>query len=277
MPQNFLDLHLVDFCQLDCKHCYLNKGNRVMPLDMLRAICEDFFQTDFPLPQSVIILSGGEPLLHPNFIGACNIVRKLIGHVSLTTNGILIPKYIYTFERNDGIQVSVDGDEKAHDFIRGKGSYEKAVRALKLLDEYKIRHSISFTINQANKHCTDHIIDLCVETGAHTLNFNIYQPIRKSDDLKPIRYTEWIEMRKYVAKRMEKGGICLPEGCIEGGCIARILGLSVLTDGTYWDCSRNEKVIGKYPQPIKEVLLWDNIKEGKPVNPFETCCRNLKW
>ena len=276
MPQNFLDLHLVDYCQLDCKHCYLNKGNRVMPLDMLRAICEDFLQTDFPLPQSVIILSGGEPLLHPNFIEACDSVRKLISHVSLCTNGILIPKYIHTFHKNDGIQVSVDGDREAHDFIRSKGSYEKAVKALKLLDEYGIRHSISFTINQANKHCVDHIIDLCVETGAHTLNFNIYQPIRKSE-LETIRYMEWIEMRKYVAKRMEKKGICLPEGCIEGGCIARILGLSVLTDGTYWDCSRNEKVIGKYPQPIREVLLWDNIKKHEPVNPFETCCRNLKW
>lgn len=115
--------------------------------------------------------------------------------------------------------MSIDGDKKAHDFIRGKGSYEKAVRALKLLDEYGIRHILSFTINEVNKHCVDHIIDLCVETGARTLNFNIYQPIRKSD-LKPIRYTEWIELRKYVAKRAEKEGIYLPEGCIKGGCIA---------------------------------------------------------
>jgi len=276
MPQNFLDLHIVDFCQLDCKHCYLNKGNRVMPLNMLRAICEDFLKTDFPLPQNSIILSGGEPLLHPKFVEACNIVRKLNGHITMSTNGILIPKFIHTFKRNDGIQVSIDGDQKAHDYIRGKGSYEKAVRALKLLDEYGIRHTLSFTINQANKHCIDHIIDLCIETGTCTLNFNIYQPIRKSD-LEPIRYMEWIELKKYAEKRAEKEGIYLPKGCIEGGCIARILGLSVLPDGTYWDCSRNQKVIGKYPQPIREVLLWDNIKRHEPVNPFETCCRNLKW
>lgn len=247
-----------------------------MPLDMLRAICEDFLRTDFPLPESTVILSGGEPLLHPNFIEACNIVRKLIGHVSLSTNGILIPQYIHTFQRNDGIQVSVDGDEKAHDFIRGKGSYEKAVRALKLLDEYGIRHTISFTINLTNKHCVGHIIDLCIETGASTLNFNIYQPVRENK-LEPLRYMEWIELKRYAEKRAEKEGIYLPEGCIERGCIARVLGLSVLPDGTYWDCSRNQKVIGKYPQQIKEVLLWDNIKEHKPVNPFETCCKYIEW
>ena len=276
MPENFLDLHIVDYCQLNCKHCYLNKGNRVMPLDMLRAICEDFLQTDFPLPQSSLILSGGDPLLHSNFVEACDIVRKLNGHIRLSTNGILIPKYIHTFHKNDGIQVSVDGDRKAHDFIRGKGSYEKAVKALNLLDEYGIRHSISFTICKANKHCVDHIIDLCIETGACTHNFNIYQPIRKGE-LKPLRYTEWIKLKRNVENRTEKAGIYLPEGCIEGGCIARILGLSVLPDGTYWDCSRNQKIIGKYPQPIREILLWDNIKKQMPVNPFETCCRNLEW
>ncbi|MBA7514210.1 hypothetical protein ES705_06235 [subsurface metagenome] len=61
MPQNFLDLHIVDFCQLNCKHCYLNEGNSVMPLDMIRLICTDFLQTAFPLPQSAIIFSGGDP------------------------------------------------------------------------------------------------------------------------------------------------------------------------------------------------------------------------
>lgn len=114
MPANFLDLHIVDFCQLNCKHRYLNKGNRVMPLDMLRAICEDFLTTDFLLSESNIILSGGEPLLHPNFIDICCIVRKLNGHITMSTNGILVVKYIHTFQRNDGIQMSADGDENTH-------------------------------------------------------------------------------------------------------------------------------------------------------------------
>lgn len=45
---NYLDLHIVDFCQLSCKHCYLDGGNNGMPLEMIQAICEDFLQTDFP-------------------------------------------------------------------------------------------------------------------------------------------------------------------------------------------------------------------------------------
>lgn len=77
-----------------------------MPLDMLRAICTDFLKTAFPLPQRAIILSGGEPLLHPNFVEPCNIVRKLNGHVTMSTTGILIPKYVHTFQKNDVIHMN---------------------------------------------------------------------------------------------------------------------------------------------------------------------------
>ncbi len=66
-----------------------------MPLDMIRSICTDFLKTAFPLPQSAIILSGDDPLVHPNFVEACDTLRKLNGHITMSTNGILIPKYIY--------------------------------------------------------------------------------------------------------------------------------------------------------------------------------------
>lgn len=67
MVANFLDLHIVDYCQLNCRHCYLSQGNSFMPIDLLKNVCIDFLQTNFPLTESTIILSGGEPLLHPHF------------------------------------------------------------------------------------------------------------------------------------------------------------------------------------------------------------------
>ncbi len=85
-----------------------------MSLDMIEAICKDFLLTDFPLQKNNIILSGGDPLLHPNFEYVCDVVRKLNGSISLSTNGILIPKYISTFRKNDFISTcrfSIDGQE----------------------------------------------------------------------------------------------------------------------------------------------------------------------
>ena len=91
-------------------------------------------------------------------IEACNIIRKLNGHI--ITNGILILKFIHIFKRNDGIKVSIDGDRETHDRIRGKGSYDKAIEALENLREDGIRHSIGFMVCRKNFYCIDHIIEL---------------------------------------------------------------------------------------------------------------------
>jgi MoaA/NifB/PqqE/SkfB family radical SAM enzyme len=274
MPFNFLDLHIVDFCQLDCRHCFLNKGNSVMPLDMIKEICTDFLQTRFPLPQSHIVLSGGDPLLHPEFPEVCRIVKDLGCTISLSTNGILVPQYISVFHPNDSIQVSIDGDKTTHDYIRGEGVYEKAVLALNILKEENIPHSISFTINKQNEHCLDHVIDLCRESGSYLLNFNLYQPIR-NNDLDPIPFSQWLELRQSAEKKLKSHDIIMPDICFETGCIAGILGLSVLPDGTYWDCSRNQNIIGRYPQKIREVLFWDHIRNHTSRDQFQTCCRRL--
>jgi len=247
-----------------------------MPLEMIREVSTDFLQADLPLPQSTIILSGGEPLLHPQFGEVCSIVRGLNEYVALSSNGILVPQYIDLFRGNDGIQISIDGDNRVHDFIRGEGSYEKAVRALRLLDENNIRHSISFTANKQNLKCIDHIINLCIETGSYLLNFNLYHPIHENG-LDPLSFSNWLSEKQRVKERVEQEGIICTAACVEKGCIAGVLGLSVLPDGTYWDCSRNQQIIGRFPQKIGDVLLRDAIGRERCRNQFETCCRRLKY
>lgn len=272
MAFNFLDLHIVDYCQLDCRHCYLNKGNQTMPLDMIKNICIDFIQTDFPLPHNNIILSGGDPLLHPDFPKVCDIVRSLNGRLSISTNGILVPQYLAVFKHEDCIQVSVDGDEETHDFIRGHGSYQKAVNALDSLNEMKIPHTISFTLSKQNHHCIDHILGLCREYEAALFNFNIYQPIQ-NNTLDPVSYAEWIRFRNYSREKLKELDILVPNTCIVDGCIAGILGISVLPDGTFWDCSRNQQTLGKYPQKIRDMLFWDLIHAQGTREQSSTCCR----
>jgi MoaA/NifB/PqqE/SkfB family radical SAM enzyme len=83
-----------------------------MPVDMIKNLCIDFLKTKLPLSKQ-IILSGGDPLLHPNFAEICELVRKLNCGIRLSTNGILIPKYIDIFKKSDGIQVSADGNKRS--------------------------------------------------------------------------------------------------------------------------------------------------------------------
>jgi hypothetical protein len=87
-----------------------------------------------------------------------------------------------------------------------------------------------------------------------------------------VRFTEWLKAKEYVSKYVKTY-----VKCVETECVAGICGMAVTPDLYYWDCPRHQEIIGRYPQPIKEVLMWDNIKRHKPVNLLETCCRNLKW
>lgn len=247
-----------------------------MPLEMIQQVCTDFLHAGFPLPQNNIILSGGDPLLHPHFPEVCDIVRSFTGHISLSTNGILIPHYLQVFKRDDCIQISIDGDERSHDYIRGPGSYQKSVDALIALNERKIPHTISFTLNKQNQHCVDHVIDLCRAHQAALLNFNIYQPIQ-DNALDPVSPAEWIHLRNHAREILRESGVSVPNTCVEEGCIGGILGISVLPDGTYWDCSRNQMVLGRYPQKIKDLLFWDKIRRKGTRDQFETCCRRFAY
>ena len=216
-----------------------------------------------PLPMKYrrIILNGGDAPLHPEFPDICRYVRDICGSVVFSSNGILISDVIHLLRSSDAVQISIDGDRKTHDSIRGSGVYDAAVNALYLLKQHQITHSLSCTIHRENVHCLDHIIDLAIRTGSALLNIGNYSPIIPCG-LEPLRYNEWLSLKNKARELLAPHRIQVPVGCTETGCIGGILGLSVLPDGTYWDCSRNQNVIGSYPQKIVDVLDWNRIADG---------------
>jgi MoaA/NifB/PqqE/SkfB family radical SAM enzyme len=272
LVENFLGLHVTSNCQLRCKHCYWRNytytntdTTNEIPLETIENICIDFVSTDFPLKDYAIYLNGGEPLLYSKFEQLCNMIREFQGHVRLSTNGILIPRYIDIFDKNDGIQVSIDGDRETHDSIRDKGSYDKAIKALECLKEGGINHSIGFALCRWNFHCIDHIIELCKKYECNVLNFGMYQTFKKSN--RTVRFTEWLKAKEYVSKYVRTH-----VKCVETECVAGICGIAVTPDLHYWDYPRHQEIIGKYPQPIKEVLRTEDM-----MNPFDTCCKYIGW
>ena len=268
MVENWLNLHVTSSCQLKCKHCYFKRydGERgEVPLNIVKRICEDFLATDFPLDGYTIILGGGEPLLYSRFEDLCNLIRGFQNRIVLSTNGILVPRYIEVFEKCDGIQVSIDGNREIHDRIRGEGSYNRAIKALECLQEHGIRRSIGFTLTRENIHCVDHVIDLCKKFDCTMLNISLFQPFGYSENA--VSFTKWLEVKEYASKY-----VVTPTTCVETGCVAGVCGVAVTPDLRYWDCPRNQKVLGKFPKPIREVL-----RKGESGNPFDSCCRYLRW
>lgn len=107
-------------CNLRCRHCYhknsLNHGEEV-PLPEWKKRFEQYRRQGI----RHIVLTGGEPTLRMDVI---MLAQEYFPFLAAFTNG---QKKIPDEFRNR-IFVSFDGLEEAHDNIRGKGSFETAVK-----------------------------------------------------------------------------------------------------------------------------------------------------
>ncbi len=143
----YLELLITDRCNLRCRHCYIGEGkNQDLPLGKIERILKEFEE----IQGLRLLLSGGEPLLHPNFWEINYILRDFEFRSILLTNGTLITHEVAKKLRVHEVQVSLDGMKEGHESLRGKGTFQKAIRAIESLQDAHIRVSIATMIHQKN-------------------------------------------------------------------------------------------------------------------------------
>ncbi|MGZ5030130.1 MAG: heme d1 biosynthesis radical SAM protein NirJ [Methylobacter sp.] len=146
--------NLIRRCNLTCKHCYTTSTDINFPNELsteeIYAVMDDL--KAFKVP--VLILSGGEPLLHPDIFNISRRAKEMGFYVALSTNGTKIStdnideiadiNYQY-------IGVSLDGIKDTHDqFRRVKGSFDQALHGIHLCLEKGIKVGLRFTLTQDN-------------------------------------------------------------------------------------------------------------------------------
>ena len=129
-------------CNIACRHCFISCGPKADQIAMMsveqvqRALAEGT-----ALGMRQVYFTGGEPLLHPE-------IRRLVelalaaAPLTIVTNGILLDEALVAFlsERfrsarySLDLRVSLDGMSAAqNDPVRGRGTFESVVQALRLL------------------------------------------------------------------------------------------------------------------------------------------------
>ena len=85
------------------------------------------------------ILSGGEPFLYSHFESLLQMLKQNNCFATVCTNGTILDNFQETLVNNPflGLLVSLDGQERENDIIRGKGVYKKVTENIKLLKSYK--------------------------------------------------------------------------------------------------------------------------------------------
>ena len=132
-------LEITNSCNLQCKHCCqnaeLSKGKLDVSYDSLKAYVDKILI----LQPETIALTGGEPLLRPDFEKLVEYIReKYSKKLILMTNGTLVTKAKSQFisQHFDSVEISLDGvDEETCSKVRGKGVYDHVIKAIKLLQK----------------------------------------------------------------------------------------------------------------------------------------------
>ncbi len=144
----YLLLNITKKCNLACRHCYLgvSVNTHMEPSTFEKAVSQ--FEDMGGLK---LMISGGEPLLHPEFWKLMEFLISCELRIVLLSNGTLIDEK--TALRLSGyvheVQVSIDGIS-SHDLLRGKGSYDKAMRGISNLKNFDIPVSIATMIHRYN-------------------------------------------------------------------------------------------------------------------------------
>ena len=146
--------NLIRRCNLACKHCYATSADidfdGELSTDEVFSVMDDLKAFGV----SVLILSGGEPLLRPDIFEISHRAREMGFYVGLSTNGTLIDaSNIEAIEDvgYDYVGVSLDGMRATHDrFRRKQGAFDESINGIRLCHEAGIKIGLRFTLTQDN-------------------------------------------------------------------------------------------------------------------------------
>jgi MoaA/NifB/PqqE/SkfB family radical SAM enzyme len=171
LPILLLNVH--EHCNCRCVMCdiWQRKDGRELDLADFARHRESLFE----LGVRNVVLTGGEPLLHRNFIMLCDFLKECNIRVTLLTTGLLISKNAAAIARAvDEIIVSLDGPEDVHDQVRRVNGAHRligdGIRAVKHIRSALPVHA-RCTVQKANHRLLRRTVDAARTLSLDSISF----------------------------------------------------------------------------------------------------------
>ncbi len=183
-------------CNLACKHCWVNSSPAVDTSEdlqgdeLLRAV--DNIAT---LNPSQVILTGGEPLMHPDILPLLDRLSSVPIRTSIETNAMFVTPQLLEHV-HAGIAagnsfhfaVSLDGGTReTHDWLRGRGSFVGTVAGLHRLRANGLPADIQCVVHHKNWRSMPDLVELARDLDVAFLKFVLATPVgratRHADEL----------------------------------------------------------------------------------------------
>lgn len=166
----FIAWQLNAACNLECLHCCEEAGHS-MPDELTREEVMDFCKQVVELRVPYVAISGGEPLLHKDFLKISDFLRSNGVSLKVETNGELIDrKMAHRFAELEfrSVQVSIDGaTPQTFERLRVGGNWQKPIDACKYLVDAGVNTEIVFVPTKFNIHETGDVIDMAYRMGIY--------------------------------------------------------------------------------------------------------------
>ncbi len=186
-------------CNLRCAHCFIDGHGQVE--DRLEVSDLERFLRDgrrYLQRNLNFAILGGEPLMaKEKTLAIAELARRWGGECIVSTNGLLIDGEFAAAakERDLIVQVSLEGSRPdVNDPIRGRGSFDKAVKGVEVLVERGTRSIMSMVVQSSNVHDIEGFYELSEALGTDEVRFipmNVMGRAREGD-LRPIRNVELV-------------------------------------------------------------------------------------
>lgn len=310
--------HITSSCNYRCRHCYMydsgtaaNERNTELTFAQILGILDDIagFEEKYACNFERFFLTGGDPLLRRDWEDIVAELHRRGKEVRLMGNPDTLTEETVEKLVDLGIrtfQLSLDGLQESHDYMRGQGSFELARRKIALLRAGGLDVNVMFTLFRQNSQDLIPLVDyVAMHTQASSFSFDmgcLAGGALKSrlEDPNPrdvaglfrAYHERQSGIQRLDFKLREKSNLHRLERYARGefypvipdsytrvaGCLAGWSGLCLLSNGAAMACRRLPVVVGKMPeQTVEEIFLGNAFMRKLRRHEFFEGCSQCQF
>jgi radical SAM protein with 4Fe4S-binding SPASM domain len=195
-------------CNLRCVHCYSDSMAARYPGELdweqMRSVVRDLAAYQVPS----LLLSGGEPLIHPRFFDLVDLATDAGLKLTISTNGTLITPEKAALLKAANVAyvgISLDGIGEIHDQFRGKqGSFKAAVDGFRACHEAGQKTGLRLTLTRHTVSDIERILDFIEDEEIQRVCFYHLVPTGRGSALQILRPEESRHALDTLIARVEK-------------------------------------------------------------------------
>lgn len=192
-------MELLPLCNMDCKMCYIRLSKAEMEAQGRMLTCDEWLRIAEEAKASgtlFLLLTGGEPLLYPEFERLYTTLSTMGFVLSVNTNGTLLDEHwadLFAARPCRRLNITLYGpDDATYGKLCGNPhGFSQVMRAVELLNERNVPFRFNYSATRINRPYQDAIIATGLQNARYIAScYYMFPPVQKErEQANPSRMT----------------------------------------------------------------------------------------